>query len=562
LYVSDKCGSDQDGDGTEQKPFKAPLKALPCAGKEPFPTIDVDSQEEGEVGLDKLQVEVNESSVTQAEDNERREKNLEEAKKVIIEDDPSLPSPETVKIRQLETKRGQRVKVFGWVHRLRRQGKNLMFIVLRDGTGFLQCVLSDKLCQCYNALVLSTESTVALYGTVTPVPEGKQVNTLTGFFILLLPEAAADPPLKPFHGGNWENSYTSSGHSILGRMPGRMLVHPCLELALEDLTYRPMSAMPQLSQLIVGSLMEAASFKAPPNVFPSFSSVSQRLMESWCLPGRSGSDFPGLKRMRAQVISLSKPWRIHRHPIVVTVRSSMNALMGGWRMPDLVLGPLHSGSADLASMFMARANIITEMVHPVMIPLSSRCHSDVTVPEDIPEAPERVMTDTINEPILLCRFPAEIKSFYMQRCSEDKRLTESVDVLMPNVGEIVGGSMRIWDSEELLEGYRREGIDPTPYYWYTDQVGLSTAGLRSSCSRKPAWRLTEVTVCVSEEVRHLPSRRLRSGPGAFPHLAAEQTSHTRRLPVPSIHPTLPPLNTLAHSDVTALKCDSHVQTPL
>jgi asparaginyl-tRNA synthetase len=49
--------------------------------------------------------------------------------------------------------------------------------------------------------------------------------------------------------------------------------------------------------------------------------------------------------------------------------------------------------------------------------------------EDIPEAPERKMTDQINEPIFLIRFPAEIKSFYMQRCADDSRLTESVCIM-------------------------------------------------------------------------------------------------------------------------------------
>ena len=66
---------------------------------------------------------------------------------IPLEQDPSLPTPTTIKIRDAIAAKEEekRVKISGWVHRLRRQGKSMIFVVLRDGTGYLQCFFDSKM---------------------------------------------------------------------------------------------------------------------------------------------------------------------------------------------------------------------------------------------------------------------------------------------------------------------------------------------------------------------------------------------------------------------------------
>lgn len=90
--------------------------------------------------------------------------------------------------------------------------------------------------------------------------------------------------------------------------------------------------------------------------------------------------------------------------------------------------------------------------------------------DDISSAAEKFLCDEFGGPVILHNFLAAHKPFYMKKDASCRDETESIDILFPGVGEILGGSMRCDNYEELLEGFKREGIDPAPYYWYTDML--------------------------------------------------------------------------------------------
>jgi asparaginyl-tRNA synthetase len=77
-------------------------------------------------------------------------------------------------------------------------------------------------------------------------------------------------------------------------------------------------------------------------------------------------------------------------------------------------------------------------------------------------------------PVTVFNYPKEIKPFYMRLNADGKTVT-AMDLLVPGIGEIVGGSQREERLEALEENMRRHNMDPADYKWYLDLRRYGTA---------------------------------------------------------------------------------------
>eukprot|EP00050_Salpingoeca_kvevrii_P006336 m.288772 g.288772 ORF g.288772 m.288772 type:complete len:554 (+) comp12025_c0_seq1:20-1681(+) len=504
VYTSETRGSDETGNGEADTPYKTPHQAIRECGEnidifvdgegdeayQPIPKSRLKKALKG-VQLEKRKAEqaaakADKDVKAEAEAAQAREASLEAAKTIVLEEDPALPKAKQIKLRDAVAHRGQRVKIHGWIVHLRRQGAKLMFLELRDGTGFLQCVLTDKLCETYDAITLQRESTVTVYGVIEEVPEGKTApdghEMKVDFWKLVAPAPPGGLDALINQDSN-EDVKLDMGHALVRTrtksqvMKARSLITQCFRDHFFANGYFEVTP-PTLVQTQVegGSTLFGLDFFGA----PAYLTQSSQLYLETAIPAM-GDVFCIAQSYRAEKSRTRRHLAEYTHIEAECPFIDFDDLLD--RLENLICdvvdrvlnSPAGEILRELNPDFKAPKRPFRRMNYADAIEylrehnITKDDGTYYEFGEDIPEKPEREMTDQINEPILLCRFPAEIKSFYMPRCKEDRRLTESVDVLMPGVGEIVGGSMRIWDMEELMAGYEREGIDPTPYYWFTDQ---------------------------------------------------------------------------------------------
>ncbi|KAI1150019.1 hypothetical protein F4825DRAFT_428221 [Nemania diffusa] len=470
-----------------------------------------------------------ELAVRRKQEEDERNAVLMKAKEIVLEEDTSLPAPikiklddvgDHIKLRNVDdpASQGTRVRVVGRVHRERKQ-KDVLFITLRDGYGFMQVVVSGKLAKTYEALTLTRETSMEIYGEMRQVPAGARAP--------LDRELHADFYKIPSHwraaGGDdaITNRVTADTDratllnlrhlTLRGEVASSvLLVRDAVEYAFgqafRELRIRKVSPPALVQTMVEGG---ATLFQLGYYGADAFLTQSSQLYLETCLPSM-GDVYCIEKSFRAEKSLTRRHLSEFTHveaeldfitfeDLLVNIEHMMCRVLEIVMADPVIAGYIKNLNPDFKLperpfMRMKYSDAIDWLREHEILNEEGQPH---TFGDDIAEAAERQMTDEIKKPIFLTHFPAEIKAFYMQRDPEDPRVTESVDCLMPGVGEIVGGSMRLDDNDSLMAAFKREGLDPSTYYWYTDQRKYGSSphgGWGLGLERFLAWLCNQHTV--------------------------------------------------------------------
>lgn len=538
LYIKDSTGVDElTVAGTEEQPFKTPAFALfanatnnGADATEPKLFIFKDEENafveitasalkkarKGAEGLKKKAIKAKEQEAKLEQQKLDNAAKQMAALNIKIEEDKSLPKAIKYKIRKAYGAVGERVKISGWIHRL-RSNKKVVFIVLRDGTGYLQCVLTGDLALAKQTLDLTLESTVTLYGTIINVPEGKtapgNVELNVDYYEVVGLAPAGDEAFSNKIAEDTDPSILLDQRHLALRgetLSSVMKVRAAFLRAIRRV-YEEEGLLEVTPPCMVQTQVEGGStlFKLDYYGEEAYLTQSSQLYLETCLPSL-GDVFCIQESFRAEKSHTRRHLSEYTHIEAELAFLTFDELLDHietvivnsvkYVLEDPVAGPIVK---QLNPDFVAPAKPFMRLEYKDAITwlqehdIKNEDGEDFKFGDDIAEAAERKMTDTIGVPILLTKFPVEIKSFYMPRCKDDDRVTESVDVLMPTVGEITGGSMRINSIDELMAGFKREGIDPKPYYWFIDQRKYGTSphgGYGLGTERILAWLCNRFTV--------------------------------------------------------------------
>ena len=403
---------------------------------------------------------------------------------------------------------GAEVTIKGWVYNKTDKGK-LRFLLLRDGTGIVQAVVFKKNVseESFEAADSATqESSIIVTGTVRKddrAPGGYELDVRECSIVQL----AVDYPITPKeHGTSFlmENRHlwlrSSRQHAILKVRHeiiravrdfydnnGYTLVDtPILTPAscegtttLFELDYFGEKAyLSQSGQLYneAACMTVGKTYCFGPTFRAEKSKTRRHLMEFWMVePEVAWADLDDIMKLSEDFVS----YVVGR--VLENRREELQILERDTSLLEAIVPPFPKISYDEAFDLLEKEGTET--------PRGS----------DFGGGDETVISSKFDRPVIIHRYPSNIKAFYMQPDSENPKLALCMDMLAPEgYGEIIGGSQRIHDLDLIMNRIREHNLPPEAFNWFLDLRKYGTvphSGFGMGIERVVAW------ICKLDHVR-------------------------------------------------------------
>ncbi len=403
-------------------------------------------------------------------------------------------------IRDLPTRIGETVTLLGWVASRRSSGK-IVFVQLRDGSGTVQLVASrsDVDEASWEELErASQESSVRAVGVVQEdkrAPSGVEIHLLE----LAVLDLAQDYPISPKEHGTaflMENRHLWLRSS---RQRAALRVRSEVSQAIRDYFYTRDFTLID-SPILTPAACEGTSTLFETDYFgePAFLSQSGQLYlePAAAALGKVYCFGPTFRAEKSKTRRhLMEFWMVEPEVAFLEFDGLMD--LAEDFICELAARVLDRCGDDLDVLERDRSRLeaiqkpFPRMSYTEAIDLLRSKEVDIEWGSDFGAEEETLLASQNDRPLLVHRYPADIKAFYMEPDPEDPKVVLGVDMLAPEgYGEIIGGSQRIHDHDLLLSRIEQHDLPREAFQWYLDVRRFGTfphSGFGMGIERFVAW---------------------------------------------------------------------------
>jgi asparaginyl-tRNA synthetase len=384
----------------------------------------------------------------------------------------------TVRIKNLPEHVGEKVTVNGWLYNKRTAGK-LQFPIVRDGSGYLQCVVFKKEVgeETWNAVdQVTQESTVRVSGTVRAEPRaagGVELGVET--FEVVSP--TQDYPITPKEHGTaflmdirhlWLRS--AKQHAVLR-------VRSEIEQACRDYFYNNDFVLID-SPILTPAACEGTSTLFETDYFGARAFLSQSgqlyLEPAAAAFGKVYCFGPTFRAEKSKTRRhLMEFWMIEPEVAFLEFEGLQNLaedfveyIVG--RALDRCKEELKTLERDTSKLENIRKPF-PRITYRDAIELLKTRGVEAKFGDDFGGDEETLIANSFDRPVMISRYPVQIKAFYMQPDPNDPSVVLGLDMIAPEgYGEIIGGSQRIHDHDLLLQRIKEHDLPIEAFQWYLD----------------------------------------------------------------------------------------------